>query len=142
MVEFDDFSEEDWRDLLAELRLLVVSAGFEGWDIAMVTALEEHGRAPLSARNQVRAYASRFGRFLEVRSAKNMKLMRVELGSLLKNESGDPVTDAIVIDEARKREQLVLGDEPSDFLVEAFATFVKAIDGEGGDFDGRDEIEE
>lgn len=99
MAGTEDFDEDDWRELLAELRLLVVSAGLIEWDASMAAALEEEEEADRgSARRQVIRYAKSFLMFLTVRSEANLERMRGELAELIRADREQPVTDAVVRD--------------------------------------------
>ena len=134
VTEFDDFDDEDWRATLAELRLLVASAGFAEWDAAMAASLEEGGEEGQTPRADVREYALSFARFLKVRSSSNLERMRDELGSLVQDREGRPVKGASMGGEEERREYDVLGGEPSDTLLEEVVAFANAVAGEGGYF--------
>jgi inactivated superfamily I helicase len=136
MSGFEDFEDSDWRATLAELRLLVVSAGFSDWDSAMAAGLAEKDEERQSPRDDLLEYARSFASFLKVRSAWNLRRVRAELADLVQDREGRPVTEALLIDDEGERHDL-LGGEPSDVLVETVTAFASAIAGDGGGyFDG------
>lgn len=136
MAGTDDFDENDWRELLAELRLLVVSAGFIEWDASMAAALEEDEEGDRgSSRWQVIRYAKSFLIFLSVRSDSNLERMRVELAELIRTEREQPVTDAIVRDRDGEEGASVLAGRPSDGAIAELRRFIDALVEDTGYFD-------
>ncbi len=136
MAGTDDFDEDDWQELLAELRLLVVSAGFIEWDSSMAAALEEEEEADRGgARWQVIRYAKSFSMFLTVRSEANLERMRGELVELIRTDREQPVTDAIVRDREGERSISVFAGRRSDGVIAELRRFVDALLEDTGYFD-------
>ncbi|MCW6037454.1 hypothetical protein K4A83_14400 [Spirulina subsalsa FACHB-351] len=136
MAGIDDFDEDDWRELLAELRLVVVSFGFIEWDASMTAALEEEEEVERdSAHWQVIRYAKSFSMFLTVRSAENLKRMRDEFAELVRTERAQPVTDAIVLKPDGEEGVSVLDGPRSDDLIAELKRFVDALREDTGYFD-------
>ena len=134
-----EFDEKDWEELLAELRLLVVSVGFIAWDASMATALEEEEEAYLeSARGQVIHYAKSFSEFLSVRSDENLERMRSELAELIQTEREQPVTDAVVREQDSEEGVSVVDGQRSDVLIVELRYFVDALLGDTGYFDDQE----
>lgn len=136
MAGTDDFEEDDWRELLAELRLLVVSFGFIEWDASMAAALEEDEEAGRdNARWQVIRYAKSFSMFLSVRSNANIERMRGELAELIRTDREQPVTDAIVRQRDGEEGVSVLAGRRSDRVIVELRGFVDALLRDTGYFD-------
>lgn len=141
MTGFDDFEDRDWRETLAELRLMVAAAGFGDWDVQAAAALDDGVEGRPNPRRQLLSYARSFETFLKVRSAWNLERMRTGLGELLRDEEGHPVTGAVVVDAYGDRADEVLDGQTSDRVLAAVTAFSNAVAGEPGYFDG-EEIEE
>lgn len=135
---FQGFDDHDWRETLSELRLMVASAGFGDWDVAAAAVLDEDGERGQNPRMRLFQYARLFASFLAARSELNLARMREELGEILRDENGRPVTGAIVVDEHRDRIDEILEGPPSDRLLEVVNAFANAVDGQGRYFDDVD----
>lgn len=138
MTEFDNFDDRDWRETLAELRLLVAGAGFSDWDSQAAAALHDSLDGRPDPKVQVLWYVRSFGSFLKVRSARNLERLREDLGEILRDEDGRPVTGAVVVDAYGDRTDEVLEGQTSDGLLEVLTAFANAVAGESGYFDGED----
>jgi hypothetical protein len=136
MAGIIDFGEDDWRELFAELRLLVVSSGFIEWDASMAAALEEVEEADHDgARWQVIRYAKSFSIFLTVRSDANLERMRGELAELIRTDRDRPVADAIVRERDGEEGVSVLAGRRSDDVIAELRRFVDALLEDNGYFD-------
>lgn len=128
MAGTDDFDEDDWLELLAELRLLVVSTGFIEWDASIAAAFEEEEDSDRgSARWKVIRYAKSFSMLLAVRSEANLERMRGELAELIRTEEERAVTDAVVRDRDGVEGVSVLAGRPSDGVIVELRRFVDAL---------------
>ena len=137
MAGFEEFNDRDWREVFAELRLMVVSAGFSEWDTAAAAALDESKdeRVDRRPRDQVLRYVRSFGSFLKVRSKENLDRMRSELGEILQSQDGEPVFQAEVPDLYDGRAGDILEGNASDELLNVVSAFANAVEGEDGYFD-------
>ncbi|QSR19732.1 hypothetical protein [Novosphingobium sp. KA1] len=141
MAGFDDFEDRDWRETLAELRLMVAGAGFGDWDAQAAAALDDDFQSFASPRSQLTTYVRSFESFLRVRSEWNLERMRARLGEILRDEEGRPVTGAIVVDAYGDRADDILDGRISDGLLEVVTAFSNALAGETGYFNGEENEE-
>lgn len=139
MPGFDDFDDRDWRETLAELRLMVAGAGFGDWDSQAAAALTDALEGRPDPRVQVLRYARSFASFLKVRSAWNLQRLRVDLGEILRDEDGRPVAGAVVVDAYGDRTEEILEERTSDALLNVVEAFADAVAGESGYFGEEDD---
>lgn len=137
MPEFDD---EDWHELLAELRLIVIGAGFADWDANMVRALQEESEQEDrlvmgwdAARRALFDYAKGFRSFLSVRSARNLARLRGDFSDLV---AGDHGGDVLLADPSGELSVSLLEGQSSDALIAEIDAFVHALLEDDGYFDG------
>lgn len=138
MAGFEDFDDQDWRETLAELRLMVAGAGFSEWDAHAGSALDDNIKGRPNPKMQVIWYSRAFGSFLKVRSARNIRRLREGLGEILFDEENRPVTDAVMVDAYGEHADDVLDDRTSDELLETITAFANAVAGDGGYFDDQE----
>lgn len=127
MAGFEDFDSEDWRETLAELRLMVAGAGFGDWDATAAVALDEDVEERVDPRQQLQRYAQNFTSFLKVRSAWNLGRMREDMGRLLRDVEGRPVLEAVVGDDRTVDVDDILGGPTTDGLIEEMNAFLAAM---------------
>jgi hypothetical protein len=135
----EGFEDNDWDDILEELRVLVISSGFGHWDEAMFAHIEEEGE--LNPRSVLIYYLDEFMAFLSVRSTDRLKKLSDRLGDYVSLESGEPLRGASLVierrqadipeDRLRRREIDLLEGETSDAFIKELWTFRVAIVGEG-----------
>lgn len=141
MAGFEDFDDRDWRETLAELRLMVAAAGFGEWDSQAAAALDDDFETHPNPRKQLLSYTRSFETFLNVRSASNLQRMSAALGKVLHDEVGRAVTGAVVVDAYDDRTDEVIDGQTSDGILKEVRAFSNEVSGETGYFDG-EEIEE
>jgi hypothetical protein len=141
MAGFEDFGTEDWRETLAELRLMVVGAGFSDWDAGAAGALEDNDDEYRDPRRQLQRYAEGFVSFLKVRSEWNLARMQEQLGQILRDADDRPVTEAIVEGDHEGELNDILGGPTSDDLMDGMIAFLNAMNGDppAGYFDDPEE---
>lgn len=135
MGSFEDFDEDDWLEMFAELRLLVVNAGFMDWDASTVASLDEEEEGDASSRWQLIRYLKSFSTFLSVRSEENLDRMRGELEELVQTDRELPVRDVIVRDRDDAMGVSVLEGPSSDGLIDELRKFLNALREDTGYFD-------
>lgn len=153
-MNVDEFSQAQWRDILDELRLLVVRAGYADWDAAMAETLGEE-RAEIESRafdgvpirqssHELRRYAEAFRRFLKARSRETLAERRRQLSSLLHTVDGEPV-DQIVLSIDGRELPIGEGYDDPDAMIAELGRFLATITGEDDAFweegEGDDEPE-
>jgi hypothetical protein len=140
-LDLQEFSEEDWRNILEEFRLLVVRAGYADWDASMAAALSEAEEDrerfdPLPrqpAVESLRNYTAAFMRYLKARSRYTLDERRHELGNLLHTTSGAPVED-FVLDIDGREYSIFAGEDDPDSMIEVLQRFLAELHGENTDF--------
>jgi hypothetical protein len=140
MAGFEDFEDRDWRETLAELRVMVAGAGFGDWDAQAASALEDEVEGRSNSREHLLAYARSFEAFLKVRSIWSLKRMRAGLGEVLRDEEGRSIISALFVETYGDRVNEVLDGRGSDHVLTVINAFANAVGGETGYFDG-EEIE-
>lgn len=142
-MDTQDFTDDEWRDMLDEFRLLVVRAGFADWDAAMALALDDFegldgrrfavgigGEAVVFDGlpvERLRIYARQFMTFLKSGARWSVDENRGRLARLLRTENDTPVEGVFVsfddqrapID-ARAGDITAMVDEVSRFLSEIY----------------------
>lgn len=135
-----NFDDDDWQELLAELRLIVIGAGFTDWDASMIRSLGEDrddADLPLLDRDDSRrmlfSYIKGLQVFLSVRSSRSLSRLQVEYQNLLEGEGR---SDVRLADPAGGRGISLFEGRPSDHLVDEIEAFVRALNEDDSYFDG------
>lgn len=152
-MDTQEFSEEEWRSVLDEFRLLVVRAGYAAWDAAMIESLAEDDESSERLRidreptrpavEDLRRYAGAFMRYLKSRSSYAYEERRGQLADLLHTADGAPVSRIVLNIEGEER-PIFADSDGSDAMIEELGRFLGALDGEDGGFweNGTDDTED
>lgn len=146
-MDTQDFTNDEWQDMLDEFRLLVMRAGFADWDAAMAVALNDFGdldgrRIPIGAEaaifelpaiERLRLYARQFMTFLKSGSRWPIDENRARLAGLLRTENDTPV-DNIFVSFNERREPIDARADDIAAMVDEIGRFLNELHGEDTGF--------
>lgn len=128
-MDLEDLNDEDWEDLLSELRLLVAASGYSEWDAAMAAHLEE---AEIPEREVPSSQPTGFAR-LETYTKGFIGLLKTGTSAAVgeRMESFcrlvEGAEDAVFHPERGRAVSLATGSEAIDAMVHEMSGFLAAI---------------